>query len=151
MDEFVPASLDQACDALDVRGLAPLALFGFINSSAVERRVLVVEARSPPTLWFQEEPEVPPDLRSRLAAAPVVEVDRPSESDLRSVLAADLKLHGQRLSETDLEFVAERLPRDLGAPRRFCRELDELDARHARREQLQQMLEKVHVAPLKPF
>ncbi|MEO1042897.1 MAG: hypothetical protein AAFX52_11450 [Pseudomonadota bacterium] len=151
VDEFDPVSSDETCDALDVHGLDPLALFGLINSSTAERRVLVIEARVPPVRWYPRETDIPPDLQSRLSAVPIIELDRPSAMDLQSVLAADLRLHGQRLSDSDLDYVVDRLPRDLGAPRQFCRSLDLVDQRLVRRDQLQWALEKVHVAPLKPF
>ncbi|MEO1657530.1 MAG: hypothetical protein AAFR65_07395 [Pseudomonadota bacterium] len=151
VDELDPASQAEACDAVDASEMDPLTLFGLINSAAAERRTLVVEARVPLARWYPGQLDVPADLHSRLAAAPVVELDRPSGPDIHAVLAADLQLHDQRLSEPDLVFVADRLPRDLGAPRQFCRAFDLADQRLTRRELLQWALEKVHVAPLKPF
>lgn len=151
VDELEPSSSDVACDALDASEFDPLSLFGLINSAAAERRTLVIEARSPLSRWYPGQLDVPADLHSRLLAAPVVDIDRPSEEDLNSVLSADLKSHGQRLSEADLSFVTGHLPRDLAAPRQFCQAFDLVDQRLNRREQLQWTLDQVHVAPMKPF
>ena len=145
------AEADQRCDALDASEVDPLVLFALINSAAAERRTLVIEARSPLDRWFPQQGDVPADLHSRLTAAPLVAIDRPAADDLQAVLVADLHCHGHRLPESDLTLVADRLPRDLGAPRQFCHAFDLADQRLSRREQLRWALEKVHVAPQKPF
>lgn len=151
VDELDPAVMGGSCDALDASEVDPLTLFGLINGAAAERRSLVVEARVPLDRWYPGRADVPSDLHSRLVAAPLVVLDRPTEEDVHAVLAADLKCHGQRLSEPDLAFVASRLVRDLGAPRQFCRAFDLANQRLSRRERLQWALEKVHVARQKPF
>ncbi|MEM9838796.1 MAG: hypothetical protein AAF830_06520 [Pseudomonadota bacterium] len=140
-------------DQSDIDALTLLAddldamdLFGEINSAASGGGALVLEARTPPETWYRDEKApAPPDLHSRLTAAPQVVLDRPSADALVPLLISDLKRHGQRLSETELKQVAEMLPRHYGAPRAFCTALDAAPTAMKRREQLQWAAQKAEI------
>lgn len=146
IDETLAAQPELDAVPLVVGELGAMELFAEINSAAMGGGVLIVEGRRPPVEWYDaEEGAAPPDLRSRLAAAPQVLVDRPSADALLPLLLADLHTHGQRLSETELKHVAESLPRHYGAPRAFCAALDAASADLQRRARLQWALERADI------
>ncbi|NRA28862.1 MAG: hypothetical protein HRU11_01270 [Parvularculaceae bacterium] len=138
-------SVDGMC--LPIKGIAPLDLFAEINSAAASGGILVLEDRRSPDKWFLHDPtNVPPDLTSRLMAAPRLTLDRPGDSALLRALRADLELHGHRLSHAALKQAAGSLPRTFHAPRAFCRALDATPLGLALPERLELALEKSHAA-----
>lgn len=142
--------LDSADDIdavlMPVSDLDPLDLFAEINTAAAAGGVLLLEDRRALARWFTKGgPEAPPDLVSRLSAAPKVSLESPGPESLRPLLLADLAEHGHRLSERELAFVTGALPRDFGGPRRFCRALDRSDAGMTRLERLKWSVEQAHV------
>lgn len=133
--------------SLSIAGIAPLDLFAEINSAAATGGILVLEGRQSPDKWFLHDPtSVPPDLTSRLMAAPRLTLDRPGDSALLRALRADLELHGHRLSHASLKQAASALPRTFHAPRAFCRSLDATPIGLALPERLEMALELTHAA-----
>ena len=146
LEEVAAAEPDLRFQVLDVDDAAPMNVFAAINKAAAERSGLVLEGCGPVHRWFETYgDDVPPDLHSRLGAAPHVRLDRPSALAVSQVLAADTALHGHSLREDELLALAEDLPRDLGAPRRFCQALDRADRSLNRRALLRWALERAHV------
>jgi len=136
-------SVDGVC--LPVAGIPPLDLFAEINSAAASGGVLVLESRRPPEKWFLDHINaVPPDLTSRLAAAPRLTLDLPGGSALLRALRADLELHGHRLGHAAMKQVAGDLPRTFEAPRAFCRALDATPVGVALPQRIETALRQTH-------
>ncbi len=104
----------------------------------------MLEARTGPAKLFDEK-TTPPDLFSRLAAIPHLTIDRPGWEGMVPILLADLAVHGHLLSEKEIREAAFALPRHLGAPRLFCRALDQAPPGLGRRATLKWALEQAHV------
>lgn len=68
-----------------------------------------------------------PDLRSRLRAVPLTQIEPPDEALLRALLVKLMADRQQEISPKVIEFVVKRMERSADMARRFVRELD----RHA--------------------
>lgn len=146
LEEVAAAEPELHFQVLDVDDVPPMEIFAAINKAAAARSGLVLEGRGQVRRWFEAcGDDVPPDLHSRLGAAPHVRLDAPSALAVSQALAADAVLHGHSLREDELLALAEDLPRDLGAPRRFCQALDQADRSLNRRALLRWAAERAHV------
>lgn len=145
--ELCASEPDLLLEVVDVADAEPMEVFAEINRAAAVRQVLVLEAQRSPARWFEGDETVPPDLVSRLNAVPSLGLERPGADALLPVLLADLSLHGHKLNETEARMVADGLPRHFGAPRAFCRALDQAGRQASRRHLLNWALERVHLAP----
>lgn len=135
-------------EVVDAENLRPLDLFADINRCASRSQLLLIEARTDLDRWFAgDEKGAPPDLLSRLEAAPLLSLERPGPSALLPVLLDDLAAHGERLRPGEVEWVVEQLPRSFSAPRAFCRALDAAPAGLARQRMLQWAVEQAHLRP----
>jgi chromosomal replication initiation ATPase DnaA len=120
----VPSSL--ATGALVVEDLAlgefdERALFHLLNLAKQEESFLLMTARSAPTNWTLQLP----DLASRLRALPVVSLSAPDDVLLRAVivkLAADRQM---ALDDGVVGYLASRIERSFSAARQAVVRLDE--------------------------
>ncbi len=81
------------------RGFTEERLFHLLNQAAHPERALLITARSRPATW----PAALPDLRSRLNALPVVELDQPDDGVLSGALR---RLFAERLIRPSPELIA---------------------------------------------
>jgi chromosomal replication initiation ATPase DnaA len=96
------------------------ALFHLLNLAREERAYLLINARSAPTTWRVEVP----DLASRLRALPVVALEAPDDALLRAVI---VKLFADRqlvVDESLIGFLATRIERSFAAARAAVARLD---------------------------
>jgi chromosomal replication initiation ATPase DnaA len=126
----LPSAL--ATGALVVEDAAALddqaSLFHLINLAREEGAFLLFTARSVPTLW----PANLPDLVSRLRALPAVALEAPDDALLRGVvmkLGADRQL---TLDESVIRYLLTHIERSFAAARRAVIALDEEALRQGR-------------------
>lgn len=103
------------------QGLADEALFHLLNMAARPERGLLVTGRSPPAAW----PAALPDLRSRLNALPVAELNEPDDDVLRGVLEILFRERSIRPSEDLYPYLLRRISRSIPEAREIVRKLDE--------------------------
>jgi chromosomal replication initiation ATPase DnaA len=106
---------DLASEAIDER-----SLFHLINLAREEEAFVLVTARTAPSGWSLQVP----DLASRLRALPVVELGAPDDALLRAVL---VKLFADRQVTVDeglVAYLATRMERSFAAARTLVEDLD---------------------------
>jgi DnaA regulatory inactivator Hda len=118
----VPALLGGAgaCVVDDADRAEPEPLLHLYNLVAERRGAMLLAAREAPARW----PGLLPDLRSRLAAAPVVAVEPPDDALLAALL---VKLFADRqvaVSEEVVLFLVRHMERSFEAARRLVADLD---------------------------
>lgn len=96
------------------------ALFHAWNAAQANRRPLLLIADTPPAAWGVRLP----DLRSRLAASPVVAIDPPDEALIETLLALLLARRGLDAPAALTQWVAHRIERSYVA---VLRAIDVLD------------------------
>jgi chromosomal replication initiation ATPase DnaA len=121
--DLAPADLDMAfIDSLpegtplvvedaDRAGYDEKALFHLLNLAREKRLFVLLTARSSPSRWGTELP----DLLSRLNAVPVIEIGVPDEALLRTVMLKHFSDRQLDIDPTTLEFLALRIDRSLAA------------------------------------
>jgi chromosomal replication initiation ATPase DnaA len=121
--DLAPADLDMAfMDSLpegtplvvedaDRAGHDEKALFHLLNLAREKRLFVLLTARSSPSRWGTELP----DLLSRLNAVPVIEIGVPDEALLRTVMLKHFSDRQLDIDPTTLEFLALRIDRSLAA------------------------------------
>ena len=97
------------------------ALFHLINRAGEPGGGLLLTSRSPPAGWRCELP----DLRSRLNALHVAEIEPPDDELLAGMLTKLLRERNIRPTEDLLPYVLRRMERSAGAARELARQLDE--------------------------
>jgi chromosomal replication initiation ATPase DnaA len=102
------------------RGIADEALFHLINLAG-RGGGLLLTARSRPTAW----PCGLPDLRSRLNALYVAEIDEPDDGVLEGVLRKLFRDRSIRPSNDIFPYLLRRMPRSIPQAREVVRRLDE--------------------------
>jgi chromosomal replication initiation ATPase DnaA len=133
----LPADFDEA-DLVHISGPALVedadrqasgeALFHLINMAARPGGGLLVTARTPPSAWTSEVP----DLRSRLNALPVAQLYEPDDAVLSGVLAKFFQERNIRPSEDLLSYLVRRIERSAPRARAIVAKLDETAALHSR-------------------
>ncbi len=103
------------------------ALFHLINRAASDGGLLLT-ARSRPTAWAAALP----DLRSRLNALTVAEIDAPDDALLIAVLEALFREKHIRAAPDLYEFLLRRMERSVTAARALVARLDEAAAEQGR-------------------
>ena len=93
------------------RGVADEALFHLINIAAREGCSLLLTGRRPPIAW----PAALPDLRSRLNALPVAEMEPPDDVVLEGLLRRFFREHNITPGEEIYAYLLRRM--DRSAPR----------------------------------
>lgn len=126
----VPAQLGAAHAAVvdDADRAGAEALLHLYNVLAERQGHLLLTAQTPPARW----PDLLPDLRSRLAAAPAVAVEAPDEALLAALL---VKLFADRqvaVGDEVVLFLARQIERSFEAARRVVAELDAAALRQQR-------------------
>jgi chromosomal replication initiation ATPase DnaA len=105
----------------DAQRLDDETLFHLINLAGVERGGLLLTARERPAAWTSTLP----DLRSRLNAMRVVELQEPDDAVLRGVLERFFRQSSIRPSEELLEYLVRRIERSVPKAREIVARLDE--------------------------
>jgi chromosomal replication initiation ATPase DnaA len=103
------------------RGTSDEALFHLINLAARDGGGLLLTARTPPVAW----PAALPDLRSRLNALPVAEVEPPCDRVLEGVLRRFFRERNIRPPNDVYPYLLRRMERSVPMAREIVRKLDE--------------------------
>ena len=105
------------------RGVDGEALFHLINQAARDGASLLMTARQPPAQWTAEVP----DLRSRLNALMVVEIEAPDDTVLIGVLRKFFRERNIRPHEDVYPYLLRRMERSIVGAEEIVRRLDETD------------------------
>lgn len=103
------------------RGVDPEALFHLINRAGEPGGGLLLTARTPPASW----PAPLPDLRSRLNALPVAEIEAPDDIVLEGVLRKLFRDRHIRPGDDLLPYLLRRIERSIPQAREIVARLDE--------------------------
>lgn len=103
------------------RGIADEALFHLINLAGREGGGLLLTARAKPTAW----PTALPDLRSRLNALFVAEIEEPDDEVLEGLLAKFFTERNIRPGPDVYAYLLRRIERSAVSAREVVRRLDE--------------------------
>jgi chromosomal replication initiation ATPase DnaA len=103
------------------QGMPEEALFHLINLAPREGGGLLITARTAPTLW----PAALPDLRSRLNALFVAEVEEPDDMVLEGLLRRFFKARNIRPGEDVYAYLLRRIERSAVTARNIVERLDE--------------------------
>ena len=103
------------------RGIPDEALFHLINLAAHEGGGLLMTARTPPVGWVTDLP----DLRSRLNALPVAEIEPPDDTVLEGLLRKFFKERNIRPADEVYAYLLRRMERSAPGARELVRRLDE--------------------------
>jgi chromosomal replication initiation ATPase DnaA len=103
------------------RGAPDEALFHLINLAGQKGGGLLLTARTPPVAW----PTALPDLRSRLNALPVAEIEPPDDVVLEGLLRKFFKERNIRPAAEVYAYLLRRMERTAAGARELVRRLDE--------------------------
>lgn len=103
------------------QGMPDEALFHLINMAAREGNGMLLTARKTPALW----PAALPDLRSRLNALHVVEIEPPDDTVLEGVLRRFFRARNIRPPEEVYPYLLRRMSRSIPDAAEIVRRLDE--------------------------
>lgn len=103
------------------RGIDDESLFHLINMAARQDAGLLLTARTPPAAW----PAALPDLRSRLNAMPVAEIEAPDDTVLEAVLRGLFRDRSIRPPQDVYPYLLRRMERSILHAREIVRRLDE--------------------------
>lgn len=103
------------------QGVDDEALFHLINIAARDGCGLLLTAREAPTAWRAELP----DLRSRLNALFVAEIEEPDDEVLEGVLKKFFRERSIRPPKEVFPYLLRRMERSIPAAREIVRRLDE--------------------------
>ena len=121
--EAVPTLLSRGALVLeDMPGesLDETALFHLLNLARQEGAFVLFTATASPATW----PVALPDLKSRLAALPLVELEPPDDDLLRAVLVKLFADRQLRVDERVISYLLLRMERSLSAAERLVAALD---------------------------
>lgn len=103
------------------QGVDAEALFHLINMAGREGGGLLLTARTAPASW----PATLPDLRSRLNALPVVEIEEPDDTVLEGVLRKFFRERNIRAPDDVYPYLLRRMRRSIPHAREIVRRIDE--------------------------
>jgi chromosomal replication initiation ATPase DnaA len=103
------------------RGVSTEGLFHLINLAARDGGGLLLTARTRPSTW----PTALRDLRSRLNAFPIVEIDPPDDEVLEGVLRRFFRDRNIRPPEEVFPYLLRRMRRSIPDAKAIVRRLDE--------------------------
>ena len=98
------------------------AAFQLLNASAHGRAMVLLTATAPPSQW----PAATADLKSRLAAIPVVTIEPPDDSLLTAVIMKQLADRQIMVDPKAVTYAGSRLERTFEAARTFVAEVERL-------------------------
>jgi chromosomal replication initiation ATPase DnaA len=104
------------------QGVEAEALFHLINMAPQPGGGLLLTARTPPMAW----PANLPDLRSRLNAMPVAEIEEPDDEVLEGVLRKFFRERSIRAPKEVYPYLLRRMERSIPAAREIVKRLDEM-------------------------
>lgn len=113
-----PALLEDVDQGVDAE-----ALFHLINLAAHDGASLLFTARKPPATW----PAALPDLRSRLNALMVAEIEAPDDEVLRGLLKIFFRERNIRPHDDVYPYLLRRMERSAPGAREIVRRLDETE------------------------
>jgi DnaA regulatory inactivator Hda len=116
----LPAASGIAIDAADAVA-DETALFHLLNAAGEAGLPVLLAARTPPSRWIIQLP----DLASRLRAITAVQIGPPEDALLHALLARLLDARGLRLPSQVLDWLLLRLPRSAAAMHDAVVRLDE--------------------------
>jgi chromosomal replication initiation ATPase DnaA len=120
----VAAAAGRAALLEDVdQGVDPEALFHLLNQAQREGASLLLTARKPPVQWEAALP----DLRSRLNAMMVAEIEAPDDEVLRGVLIKFFRERNIRPHDDVYPYLLRRMERSIPGAEELVRRLDETD------------------------
>jgi chromosomal replication initiation ATPase DnaA len=125
------------------QGVADEALFHLINMAGREGGGLLLTSRSAPAAWSTSLP----DLRSRLNALPVAEIEPPDDVVLEGVLRKFFRERSIRAPKEVYAYLLRRIERSVPHAREIVRRLDEGvdgEARPISRLLAREVLEECH-------
>lgn len=105
------------------------AIFHAWNAAQASRRPLLIVADSPPPEWRVTLP----DLRSRLAASPVLRIDPPDDALMRSLFDREFARRGIDARPALVEWMSARIERSHLAVARAVDSIDQAVLEHRRR------------------
>ncbi len=105
------------------QGVDPEALFHLINLAAHDGASLLLTARKAPSTW----PTDLPDLRSRLNALMVAEIEAPDDTVLCGVLKTFFRERNIRPHDDVYPYLLRRMERSVPGAREIVRRLDETE------------------------
>ncbi|HXA39548.1 MAG TPA: DnaA/Hda family protein [Phenylobacterium sp.] len=105
------------------QGAPDEALFHLINQAQREGASLLLTARTPPAAW----PAALPDLRSRLNAILVAEIEAPDDEVLTGVLRNFFRERNIRPNDDVYAYLLRRMERSIPGAQEIVRRLDETD------------------------
>jgi chromosomal replication initiation ATPase DnaA len=105
------------------QGVDAEALFHLINLAAHDGASLLLTARKAPTAW----PADLPDLRSRLNALMVAEIEAPDDTVLSGVLRTFFRERNIRPHDDVYPYLLRRMERSVPGAREIVRRLDETE------------------------
>ncbi len=104
------------------RSVSELSLFHLINMAAQHGGGLLLTARAPPRDWPSSQV---PDLRSRLNALPVAELEEPDDAVLLGVLKKLFRERSIRPTDDTYPYLLRRMERSVVHAKAVVRQLDE--------------------------
>jgi chromosomal replication initiation ATPase DnaA len=105
------------------QGMDDEALFHLINLAGQRGGGLLLTARTRPATW----PAALPDLRSRLNALPVAEIEAPDDEVLRGVLRNFFRERNIRPHDDVYPYLLRRMERSISGAREIVQRLDETE------------------------
>jgi chromosomal replication initiation ATPase DnaA len=120
MDEIARLSVSAlAIDDANHPG-AELALLAALNLCRERKAPVLLSGSSEPGGWFDQ----PPDLRSRLVAMPVAQIEPPDDETLAARLREDSSLRHLNLPEESVVYLANRMERSWSAVARVADQIE---------------------------
>lgn len=120
MDEIARLSVSAlAIDDANHPG-AGLALLAALNLCRDRNAPVLLSGSSEPAGWFDQ----PPDLRSRLVAMPVAQIEPPDDETLAARLREDSSLRHLNLPEESVVYLANRMERSWSAVGRVADQIE---------------------------
>ena len=104
------------------QGVDAEALFHLINMAPQPDGGLLLTGRAPPAAWAADLP----DLRSRLNAMPVAEIEEPDDEVLQGVLRKFFRERNIRAPKEVYPYLLRRMQRSIPAARDIVKRLDEM-------------------------
>lgn len=128
LTQLPKAILWEDADKTAWNDVAQTNAFHLLNSVKEKQLSLLITATTPPAAW----PLTLADVRSRLLAIQVAQIDTPDDTLVAGLLLKHFKDRQLRVGEDVLNYLIPRIARDGGAIADVVRVLDELSLAHNR-------------------